>query len=52
MNPMVTIGTYTAGLAVVFAAAFAVGSAIGPAADQPGPHVTAPSTSEGGHDGH
>ena len=52
MNPMVKIGTYAAGLAVVFAAAFAVGSAVGPTAEQPGPHATAPSISEGVHDGH
>lgn len=52
MNPLVTIGAFAAGLAVVFAAAFAVGSAVGPSPDSPGPHAGAPSTSKGGHGGH
>ena len=52
MNPLVTIGVFAAGLAVVFAASFAVGAAVGPSSDGPGPHAGAPSTSEGGHGGH
>ncbi|CAM3565269.1 hypothetical protein ACXYTP_02910 [Tsukamurella ocularis] len=52
MNPLVTIGVFAAGLAVVFAAAFAVGAAVGPTPEGPGPHAAAPSTSEGGHGGH
>ncbi|KXO93455.1 Uncharacterised protein (plasmid) [Tsukamurella tyrosinosolvens] len=52
MNPLVTIGVFAAGLAVVFAASFAVGAAVGPSSDGPGPHAGAPSTSEGGHDVH
>lgn len=52
MNPLVTIGAFAAGLAVVFGAAFAVGAAVGPSAEGPGPHAGAPSTVEGGHGGH
>jgi hypothetical protein len=54
MNPVVKIGTYAAGLAVVFGAAFAVGAAVGPqAADAPAvPHVSTPSSGEGAQHGH
>jgi len=52
MNPLATIGVFAAALAVVFAAAFAMGSAVGPSPDVPGPHASAPSTTTGGHGGH
>ncbi|MGX9297086.1 hypothetical protein ACSOS9_19980 [Tsukamurella sp. MT6.1] len=52
VNPLVMIGAFAAGLVVVFAAAFAVGTAVGPSSGDPGPRAGAPSTAEGGHGGH
>ncbi|WP_166436389.1 hypothetical protein [Tsukamurella asaccharolytica] len=52
MNPLLKISAFAAGLAVVFAASFAVGGAVGPTPIAPGAHTVAPSTTEGGHGGH